>query len=255
MKRPIDRGDTDCEWRVVLISRGQAFAWGKGRRVCLLGIAALALSILQGQARAEVQVDAAEGWTSIAASELPGGLRRRLGVIESQDDIVLARLGAVAISLLESGWVADSLALRDGEIKLAGLRQRQAVFAGSSGEMPVSPPWSEGEIIGAPTRVVRETRDWLAELDRRGFPFAQVWLKPAAEREDGAFEAALLLGPSGGLGGIRLHGAERLRESFLASYMGLDRSRPFSLYEARRGRDRLRFLSRSSASSFRPSTA
>jgi hypothetical protein len=177
------------------------------------------------------------------APRLPEALARELAAIARQPQPAGQRLASAALALEEAGWQADSLllALPAGELQLRGARPRPLRLERiSGGEAAGAAPWQAGALVGSPTALVADGRRWLRTLDAAGFPFAQLWLQPAAAASDTlGMELVLTPGPQGPLGDLRVLGGRRLHEDFLAAYADLPAREPLSRAAAARGRERL----------------
>ncbi len=174
-----------------------------------------------------------------ATTELPTPLRERLDATASQEGPARERLMQAALQIQDAGWAADSLELRAGVLRVHGARPDPLYVRETRGEVDEPSPWQVGASIAEPGPLLAGAEAWLAAMDRRGFPFAQVWLRPT--RNEGELGLTLLLsdGPAGPLGELRVSGGERLAESFLAELIDLSVDRPLSRSAALRGRDRL----------------
>ncbi len=177
-----------------------------------------------------------------AAAPLPAALAKELAAIGRQAGPPGERLARAALALEAAGWQADSLLLRlpKGELELRGARERPLRLArvkGPEGEAP----WQAGDLLPRPGSLLQEGRRWLHALDAAGFPFAQLWLEPAAATGADTLEveAVLTPGPAGPLGELRVLGGRRLRADFLADYADLPTRGPLSRAAAERGRERL----------------
>jgi outer membrane protein assembly factor BamA len=106
--------------------------------------------------------------------------------------------------------------------------------------LAIPSPWEIGETLTV-SQFDKAGDDWLAAMDRAGFPFAQLWTSPQEEAAGNtlAFEAHFISGPAGSLGEIRIVGGERLSDEFLSKMMRLSGKAKFSLAAAERGRARL----------------
>ncbi len=106
--------------------------------------------------------------------------------------------------------------------------------------LAMAPPWEIGETLSA-SQFEKASDDWLAAMDRSGYPFAQLWTNPHGDAAGDTleFEVHFISGPAGSLGEIRVVGGERLSEEFLAKMMRLSGKSKFSLAAAERGRARL----------------
>ncbi len=173
------------------------------------------------------------------AADLPAPLREVLDATVAREGPARERLMQAALQILDAGWAADSLELRAGALTVHGARPDPLHVREIRGEVDRPSPWEVGTSIVEPGPLLAGADLWLAAMDRRGFPFAQVWLRPA--RRDGELELTLLFsgGPTGPLGELRVSGGKRLAESFLAELIDLPGDRPLSRHAALRGRDRL----------------
>jgi hypothetical protein len=177
--------------------------------------------------------------TSGLAAELPAPLRERLHATATLERPARERLMQAALAIQEAGWAADSLELLGETLQVHGARPDPLRLLETRGEVEQPSPWEIGDTLAAPAPLLTGAEEWLAAMDRCGFPFAQVWLRPA--RNEGELGLTLLLsgGPSGPLGELRVSGGKRLAESFLTELIDLPEGRPLSRDLARRGRDRL----------------
>jgi len=214
----VSRAGSACDWRAVHTSSAIA----------------LCLALTLAGARPLAARAAAAG-----DSALPAGLARDLAGIGRAPAPVGQRLVRAALALEVAGWQADSLWLRGGEIVLAGARPLPLRLAAVEGPA-AGRPWQAGSAAAGPGALLAAGADWLAALDAAGYPFAQLWLEPAAAGGDTLAVSALLTpGPSGPLGELRVTGGRRLDGAFLAEVADLPREGPLGRALARRGRERL----------------
>ncbi len=204
----------------------------------LLGAAAAAALVLLAPALLPV------GAGAQPAPPLPEALSRELAAIARQPHPAGQRLANAALVLEAAGWQADSLllALPAGALELRGARPRPLRLERvSGGEAAGAAPWQAGELVASPTALVADGRRWLRALDAAGFPFAQLWLQPAAAAASDTLGMELVLtpGPQGPLGDLRVLGGRRLHGDFLAEYADLPAGEPLSREAAARGRERL----------------
>lgn len=177
----------------------------------------------------------------LAAQALPEDLARELAEIGRAPGPAAAseRLVRAALALEAAGWRADSLWLAGRAVALAGARPRPLRLATVDGP-EAGRPWRAGEPVPSPRALLASGADWLAVLDAAGYPFAQLWLEPAAAGGDTLAVAALLTpGPAGPLGELRVSGGRRLDGRFLAEVADLPPAGPMSRRLAERGRERL----------------
>jgi len=175
----------------------------------------------------------------VAAEPPPEDLRARLEAQAALERPARERLEGAALMLMESGWRADSLSLDDAGIRLHGARAETLRIAGFQGEEGLPRPWPPDTRLFDPAAVRRGAEAWLDAMDRRGYPFAQIWLHPLREERGLSLTAQLSAGPAGPLGELRVAGAKRLGEPFLRAMIDLDGDVPLSRTRARRARGRL----------------
>jgi len=192
--------------------------------------------------RVEIAADSSAVDPATAAgvtdAPLPPRLRRELDRLAAAAGDPRRRLEEAALLLLAEGWRADRLVLAGGRIAARGARPLPLRVASLRGGEHAA-PWRVGETAADPGALAAAGARWLDAMDRRGHPFAQVWFQAEGDGDGLAVTAALVPGPSGPLGELRITGTRRLSPDFLAGFTGLERGAPVSGAAARRGRERL----------------
>jgi len=173
------------------------------------------------------------------AMELPSELEADLSRTAALDRPACERLMLAALQVQDAGWAADSLELAGKVLRLHGGRPDPLQLLEIRGELALPSPWTVGETIPSPGPLLAGAEDWLAAMDRRGYPFAQIWMRPSRDQSELGLILLYSSGPAGPLGQLRVSGGDRLAESFLAKLVAMPSKQPLSRDAARRGRDKL----------------
>ncbi len=173
------------------------------------------------------------------AADLPLGLEESLSAIAVLEQPARERLMRAALRIQAAGWSADSLELRGDKLRVHGAHPDPMRVIGTRGDEALASPWKIGEAIAEPGPLLDGAEDWLAAMDRRGYPFAQIWMRPSRSETELGLTLLFSSGPTGPLGELRVSGGDRLAEPFLTELIALPRDRPLSRAAARRGRNRL----------------